>query len=505
MTSAQWPSLCSPATFRVVPGAVVSTLLGEAMIAHPPSLWQTRLSALLATESEQSALEVAVATVAELVDGPAVGILKGRAEHLSSVAAHDQDRYVAPLFVEALWMADPRLASARQRSQVLFENREVVSILLRDDHKLIGAICALAGANRIATESPRIAVLELAFVRTIQRIRRLAETRLLYEISLRLGSTLDLPQLLQEVLSLTAATFAAAASRIFLFDERAGDLVMTGGLSSTSDTTTLRLPLEGTIAGWVVTHGAGLIRNEPHDDPPIVAKEEIGVAQGKVICVPLKNAERTMGALMLVNQRDDPDFLDEDLRLLTTIAGTISMMVANARLYQRAIRDALTGAYNRGAFDNTLHECWNVWQTAGQGFALILLDLDDFKQINDRFGHSAGDLVLQSVTKLLWEALREEDGIFRYGGEEFAVLLSDVTDLKIVISIAERLRAALDRDLTINNLVNVKLSASLGVALHPLHGATSRRALLDMADDAAYQAKRSGKNQVVVAPRPDPR
>src|SRR5262245_43444966 len=151
------------------------------MIAQPPSLWQTRLSALLATESEQAALEVAVATVAELVDGPAVGILRGRAEHLSSAAAHGQDRSVAPLFVEALWTADPRLAGARRRSQELFQNRQVVSILLRDEHKVIGAICALAGDERMAVESPRIAVLELAFVRTIQRIRRLSETRLLYE------------------------------------------------------------------------------------------------------------------------------------------------------------------------------------------------------------------------------------------------------------------------------------------------------------------------------------
>jgi len=476
------------------------------MVAHTSSLWQTRLSALLVTESEQAALEVAVATVAELVDGPAVGVLKGRAEHLSSMAAHGQDRYVAPLFVEALWIADPRLASARQRSQELFQNREVVSILLRDEHKVIGAICALAGGSGGVAESPRIAVLELAFVRTIQRIRRLSETRLLYEISLRLGNTLDLAQLLQEVLSLTAATFAAASSRIFLFDERAGDLAMTGGPGFMPDASaTLRLPLEGTIAGWVVCHGKGLIRNEPQDEQILVAREETGVAHGKVICVPLKNAERTMGALMLVNQRDDPDFLDEDLRLLTTIAGTISMMVANARLYQRAIRDALTGAYNRGAFDNTLHECWSLWQTTGAGFGLILLDLDDFKQINDRFGHSVGDVVLQSVTKLLWEALREEDGIFRYGGEEFAVFLKGVADPEVVAIITERLRAALDRELTINNLVSVKLSASLGVALHPLHGAGNQRALLDMADDAAYQAKRHGKNQVVVAPLPDTR
>jgi diguanylate cyclase (GGDEF)-like protein len=471
------------------------------MIAQPPNLWQTGLSALLAAETEQEVLEVAVATVAEILDGPAVGVLKGRAEHLSSVAAHGQDRFVAPLFVEALWTADPRLVGAQPRYEEMLEDRRVVSILLRDEHKVIGAICALGGADSIGPESPRIAVLELAFVRTVQRIRRLAETRLLYEISLRLGSTLDLSQLLQEVLALAAATFAATSSRIFLFDERAGDLVMTLGPSGpTGEPGTLRLPLEGTIAGWVVRHGVELIRNEEQDDGLILTEQETGVAHGKLICVPLKHADRTLGALMLVNQRDDPDFLDEDLRLLTTIAGTISMMIANARLYQRAIRDALTGAYNRGAFDNTLHEYWTRWQDTGEAFALILLDLDDFKQINDRFGHSAGDVVLQSVTTLLWEALRQDDSIFRYGGEEFAVLLSGVTDLKVVASIAERLRAAIDRELTLSNLVRVKLSASLGLALHPLHGAGSTRALLDMADDAAYQAKRGGKNQIVVAP-----
>jgi diguanylate cyclase (GGDEF)-like protein len=473
-----------------------------AMIAQPPNLWQTGLSALLAADSEQAALEVAVATVAELLEGPAVGVLKGRAEHLSSVASQGQDRYVAPLFVEALWTADPRLAGSQPRYQELFQNRRVVSILLRDEHKVIGAICALAGDHNLGPESPRIAVLELAFVRTVQRIRRLSETRLLYEISLRLGSTLDLPQLLQEVLALAAATFAATSSRIFLYDERVGDLMMTvASRAAEGELGTLRLPLNGTIAGWVVQHGVELIRNEDHHDR-LLGERETGVPHGKLICVPLKQADRTLGALMLVNQRDDPDFLDEDLRLLTTIAGTISMMIANARLYQRAIRDALTGAYNRGAFDNTLHEQWMRWQASGEGFGLILLDLDDFKQINDRFGHSTGDAVLQSVTQLLWEALREDDRIFRYGGEEFAVLLGGVTDLKVVAAIAERLRAAIDRELTINNLVRVKISTSLGVALHPAHAASSIRALLDMADDAAYQAKRNGKNQVVIAPMP---
>jgi diguanylate cyclase (GGDEF)-like protein len=473
------------------------------MIDRVPGFWQTSLSTLLAAETEQSALEVAVTAVAGLLDGPAVGVLKGRAEHLSSVATQGQDRYIAPLFVEALWTADPRLAGVHQRHHELFGDKQVASILLRADDQVIGVICALVGEEGITRESAHIAVMELALVRTIQRIRRLSETRLLYEISLRLGNTLDLSQLLNEVLELTTATFAAMSSRIFLADERAGDLLMTlGPATRPRAPETLRIPIEGSIAGWVVREGVGLIRNDPHDNRFVATELETGVPMGKLICVPLKEAERTLGALMLVNEHDGPDFLEEDRRLLTTIAGTISMMIANARLYQRAIRDALTGAYNRGAFDNMLQEYWTRWEQTGQGFALILMDLDDFKQINDRFGHSTGDAVLQAVTRLIWETLREEDTIFRYGGEEFGILLSGLTNPNLVASIAERLRAALDRELVVNNLVRIKNSTSISVALHPLHGATSTRALLDIADDAAYQAKHNGKNQVVLAPVP---
>ena len=457
---------------------------------------------LLAAETEQAALEAAVVAVADLVDGPAVGILKSRAEHLSSVVPHTQDRYIAPLFVEALALADPRLVGKSQRHQELFASRTIMRLLLRTDDQVLGAICALPGAIDAGQPSALLHTLELALVRTVQRIRRLAETRLLYEISLRLSSTLDLEQLLHEVLELTKAPFAAKSSRLFLVDERTNDLMMVLTPEARSQgVATERIAMNGTIASWVVRQGMGLIRNDPRDGRFATHEREIGVPSGKLICVPLKLAERTLGALMLVNQHDDPDFLEEDLQLLTTIASTIAVMIANARLYQRAVRDALTGAYNRGAFDNTLHEYWADYERTGTGFALMIVDLDDFKQINDRFGHSIGDLVLQSVTRLLWEALREEDSIFRYGGEEFGVLLRGLADPHAALQVAERLRAVLDREMIISSLVRVRLSASIGVALHPFHGAQNLRALLDLADDAAYQAKRNGKNQVVIADR----
>jgi diguanylate cyclase (GGDEF)-like protein len=473
------------------------------MSAELPERWQSGLTALLAAETEQAALEAAVIEIAELLNTPTVGILKGRSEHLSSVAGQGQDQYIASLFVEALHTVEPRLSANSERHLELLPPCTIFRIVFRDDDQVLGAICTVDYAGTLAANSPYFAIFELAFVQTVQRLRRLAETRLLYEISLRLSSTLDLPQLLQDVLALTATTFSATSSRIFLFDERVGDLVMSfGPTTRTRLPETPRVPMHGTIAGKVVQDGIALIRNHQEADDLIISEEEAGLPIGKLICVPLKHSNRTLGALMLINQLDGPDFLDEDLRLLTTVAGTIAVMIANARLYQRAIRDALTGAYNRGAFDNTLQEYWTVCQNTGKGFTLILLDLDNFKQVNDRLGHTTGDQVLQQVTRILWETLREDDSIFRYGGEEFGVLMYDLVDFHVVTAIAERLRAALDRELTINSLVRVRISASIGLVIHPNHGARSPRDLLDIADDAAYHAKRNGKNQVMVAPLP---
>lgn len=461
-------------------------------------LWQAGLGLLLEAESEQAALDAAVATVAALLGGPAAGVLKGRAEHFSSVATQGQDRFVAPLVAEALARADMRLLERPQRHRELFAGREVIAIPLHDDDQTLGAICALPLDS--SYDPGMVAIIRQALVRAVQHIRRMAEARLLYEISLRLSSTLDLQQLLHEVLELTTATFAAASSRIFLADERTDQLVMAHSSAARPRAVeTVYLPAEGTIAGWVMRQGLGVIRNDARDEGSAATEQETGIAHAKLICAPLKQDDRTLGALLLANQIDDADFPDEDLRLLTTIAGVIAVKIANARLYQRAIRDALTGAYNRGAFDTALQERWAQWSATGTGFTLMLLDLDNFKQINDCFGHSIGDAVLQAVIRLLWEALRGEDTIFRYGGEEFGVLLRGLTDPDAAAHVAERLRRTLDRELALDRDICVRISASIGVALHPLHGAHSTRGLLDLADEAAYEAKHRGKNQICIA------
>src|SRR5690242_16605182 len=132
------------------------------MIAELPERWQQGLSAVLAAETEQMALEAAVGTIARIVNAPTVGILKGRSEHLSSVAALQQDQYVAPLFVEALRMVDPRLLADTQRHLALLDDRSVFRLVFHDEEQVLGAICTLETerAGNLLSDAPYFAILK---------------------------------------------------------------------------------------------------------------------------------------------------------------------------------------------------------------------------------------------------------------------------------------------------------------------------------------------------------
>src|SRR3569832_1295016 len=119
------------------------------MIAELPERWQYGLSALLAAETEQAALETAVLTLADLLDAPTEGVLKGRFEHLSCVAGRGHDQFIAPLFVEALHTVDTRLATGSQRHLELLEPYGVFRLVFRADNQILGAICTLDCAQDV--------------------------------------------------------------------------------------------------------------------------------------------------------------------------------------------------------------------------------------------------------------------------------------------------------------------------------------------------------------------
>jgi diguanylate cyclase (GGDEF)-like protein len=135
----------------------------------------------------------------------------------------------------------------------------------------------------------------------------------------------------------------------------------------------------------------------------------------------------------------------------------------------------------------------------GHRLSVIMLDIDDFKQFNDRFGHPKGDMVLKAVSSVIRQNLREIDVAARYGGEEFVVVLPE-TDVAGALAVAERIRTSMEEypHIADEQGERVTQTISLGVATYPLH-ASDGASLIEAADQAMYRAKRAGKNRVVVA------
>lgn len=182
--------------------------------------------------------------------------------------------------------------------------------------------------------------------------------------------------------------------------------------------------------------------------------------------------------------------------ILDGIASSLTSALRNAREHDRvkelSLRDSLTGLYNRRVLEEILHLEEN--RRKPSPLSILILDVDDFKKINDTFGHPAGDQVLSAIGKLLTDNTRKETIVARIGGEEFALLLTN-TGLDTALQIAERLRSKLGEQEFVFSGRKVRLSVSIGVANNE-GDAIYQESLMSRADQALYQGKRSGKNRV---------
>ena len=183
--------------------------------------------------------------------------------------------------------------------------------------------------------------------------------------------------------------------------------------------------------------------------------------------------------------------------------GTI-MVLTNAtarshqdeRLWTLAHHDALTELPNRNLFWDRIGQALQHAKRRGSGAALLWVDLDEFKSVNDTLGHAAGDVLLQQVAQRLRSRVRDSDTVARMGGDEFAVIMPDITDADGALQVATKLVARLAEPFVLPQ-GSASISGSVGIALYPQHAETIE-ALTQCADMAMYEAKRAGKNQVKV-------
>ncbi|HKZ91895.1 MAG TPA: diguanylate cyclase [Candidatus Limnocylindrales bacterium] len=221
-----------------------------------------------------------------------------------------------------------------------------------------------------------------------------------------------------------------------------------------------------------------------------------GADPAAVIIAPLRGRDRVLGILHLKRLGRAARFEPREFDLVRLFAAHASIALQNALTHRaveiRAQMDALTGLRNHGTFREEL-------QTAvlgGQRFALLMLDLDDFKSYNDRHGHEAGNVLLKSIAEAIRRACRESDRVYRYGGDEFTLVLPR-TGVADAVDVAERIRAAI-RGLRGSGRRRAGMRCSVGVAAFPAD-ASDRVNLLLAADRALYAAKRAGRDRICTA------
>lgn len=193
-------------------------------------------------------------------------------------------------------------------------------------------------------------------------------------------------------------------------------------------------------------------------------------------------------------------FSEDELEMMELLIGCLICPVRNSLMYKDALlcalQDPLTGVGNKVALETTLAREIGLAQRHQQSLSLLIMDIDHFKSVNDNFGHIAGDCVLKDIATQLNLCCRDTDAIYRFGGEEFVVILNK-TDLEGARIIAERLRVCIEESSTTHGDNAINVTTSVGVA--SLREADIMDSLFERADRALYQAKKDGRNQTVCA------
>lgn len=325
------------------------------------------------------------------------------------------------------------------------------------------------------------------------------------DFSQAIGAQLESAGLYRAILMKTAELVGAEQASLMIFDETSQELSIkcVKGLNEKIVQNLRVKPGQG-IAGLVFETGRSLLVKNVDQDQRFTERQRVRYKTKSLICVPLRIDQRKIGVINLTDKIDG-GFDENDLRLIESIASHASVALDRTDYYKMSedlrkasITDSLTDLYNRRFFQDRMSEEIERSQRHGLPVSLIMLDIDNFKQYNDTYGHLAGDEALRLTAATLKHSVRNIDRVARYGGEEFAVILP-MTEIAAARDIAERIRSGVAGRYFPDDALRatVRLTASLGIASFPEH-ADNLLDLVGNADKALYMAKVSGKNRVAL-------
>ena len=390
---------------------------------------------------------------------------------------------------------DPRYISAAKstRSELaipLMVRDEVVGVLDcqsdRLDHfddETIELLTLFSTQASIALQNARLYSLERQRARQLQAINTIAQQS---------TAVMEIDDLMARVCSVIQQAFQVSHVSLMLREE--GDLVIRAHQGDLTPCTPPgeRIPASQEPWSRVIATNGTVIEKDLSAAPE---SSRLFKESASRMSIPLISFGQTLGVLTLHSSQRNA-FRESELQSLEAVADICANSIQNAhyveRVKQLAYLDGLTGIFNRRFFELRIMEEIERARRYGTGMAVIMADIDQFKRLNDEFGHLLGDEVLRQVSSLFHQQLRKIDVVCRYGGEEFAILLTQ-TNAAQAITIAEKLRRLVEGFQFPGVPRTVTMSA--GVAAFPAHG-RSRDEIIRAADNGLYAAKQAGRNRV---------
>ncbi len=331
------------------------------------------------------------------------------------------------------------------------------------------------------------------------------EVSIFHELGKALTSSLQLDQVLRTIMEKINEFLRPDTWSLLLMDQEKNELyfqIATGaGAEALRD---VRIKLGQGIAGWVAQSGEVIVVPDTSKDSRFFAKvdEKTKMETRSIVAVPVRFRDQCLGVIELINCIGEEGFSPRDLALLEALADYAAIAIENARhvhrIHELTIKDDCTCLYNARHLNFILDtEIYRSNRYAFE-FSLLFIDLDHFKAVNDTHGHLVGSRLLGEVGEMIKNSCRQIDMAFRYGGDEFVVLLPQ-TSKENAIRVAHRLHKRIRDTIWLQAAgLEVKITASVGVASYPGDSKT-KADLLHLADEAMYSVKNTTRDAVLAA------
>ena len=357
----------------------------------------------------------------------------------------------------------------------------------------------------------------------------------LQETTFDLHSSLELEVVLKNIVQRACKLLGTSHGYLDILNEESDELLPVVGIGALEESLKFKVVRGEGVAGTVWKTGKHLVVSD-YDQWPA----RIGAFRPKairaIVGMPLILKERVVGIIGVARGAENKaEFSEGDVAILKRFADLAAVALQNARLYEKAqqeiefrrkteielrdanqllqlqiervellqaqlrelaVRDSLTNLFNRRYLQEMLEVEFARSRRSGTSLTILMMDSDHLKEINDKYGHKAGDDFLVHIAEVVQSSIRAGDIACRYGGDEFVVVLSNVTE-KIALERAEKLRESIAKHYIVYKNEKVSISVSIGIVVFPDHG-SSGEVLLQKADQALYRAKRMGKNRIVV-------